>query len=64
MDRGASFIEFYYAGLIIDSSSDLVEYIKANRWYFDRVSEEIQEQFRRKYHILKKMEEKEKWEKE
>lgn len=58
LDRGASFIEFYYTGLSIMNSKDLAAYVKLNRWYFDRMNFEIQEQFRQMYRNLKKMEEK------
>lgn len=58
LDRGASFIEFYYTGLSIMNYKDLAAYVKLNRWYFDRMNFEIQEQFRQIYRNLKKMEEK------
>lgn len=56
LDRGASFIEFYYTGLSIMNSKDLAAYVKLNRWYFDRMNFEIQEQFRQIYRSLKRME--------
>lgn len=56
--RGATFVEFYYTGLAIMNSEDLAAYVKLNRWYFDRMDSEIQEQFRRMYRNLKKIEEK------
>lgn len=56
LDRGASFIEFYYTGLSIMNSKDLAAYVKLNRWYFDRMNFEIQEQFRQIYRNLKRME--------
>lgn len=56
LDRGASFIEFYYTGLSIMNSKDLAVYVKLNRWYFDRMNFEIQEQFRQMYRNLKRME--------
>lgn len=56
LDRGASFIEFYYTGLSIMNSKDLAAYVKLNRWYFDRMNFEIQEQFRQMYRNLKRME--------
>jgi hypothetical protein len=59
LDNGATFIEFYYTGLMIETSWELVEYIKLNSWYFDRMREDIKEQFRNKYKRLKAMEEKE-----
>lgn len=61
--KGYSFIEFYYHGLSINTSGELLEFIQDNKWYFYKMSKEIQEQFRRKY---KKMQEKErlKWQKE
>lgn len=40
------------------NSKDLAAYVKLNRWYFDRMDSEIQEQFRRMYRNLKRMEEK------
>ena len=54
--RGATFIEFYYTGLAIMNSKDLAAYVKLNRWYFDRINFEIQEQFRQMYRNLKRME--------
>lgn len=54
--RGATFIEFYYTGLSIMNSKDLAAYVKLNRWYFDRMNFEIQEQFRQMYRNLKRME--------
>lgn len=54
LERGTSFIEFYYIGLSIAMSRDLALYVKNNRWYFDRAKPEIQEQFRRLYQIYKK----------
>ncbi|AVQ26576.1 hypothetical protein C4N20_00250 [Fusobacterium ulcerans] len=56
LDRGAFFIEFYYTGLSIMNSKDLAAYVKLNRWYFDRMNFEIQEQFRQMYRNLKRME--------
>ena len=56
LKRGATFIEFYYTGLMIEDSKELVAYIKQNRWYFDRMKSDIQEQFRQKYRNLKRME--------
>ncbi|WP_289102185.1 hypothetical protein [uncultured Fusobacterium sp.] len=56
LDRGASFIEFYYTGLSVMNSKDLAAYVKLNRWYFDRMNFEIQEQFRQMYRNLKRME--------
>ena len=51
LKRGATFIEFYYTGLMIEDSKELVAYIKQNRWYFDRMRSDIQEQFRQKYKL-------------
>ena len=56
LDKGASFIEFYYTGLLIDNSSELVKYIRENELYYKKMKEEIQEQFRQKYRNLKRME--------
>lgn len=64
LKRGATFIEFYYTGLMIDDSQELVAYIKLNKWYFDRMRSDIQEQFRQKYKNLKRMEEKSNGEKD
>lgn len=57
LSRGATFIEFYYTGLSIMSSEDLAAYVELNRWYFDKMSPEIQDQFRQMYRNLKRMEE-------
>lgn len=56
LKRGATFIEFYYTGLAIMNSEDLKVYVESNRWYFDKMSDEIQEQFRKMYWNLKRME--------
>ncbi|CAL7915971.1 hypothetical protein FUSO7_11300 [Fusobacterium necrophorum BFTR-2] len=56
LQKGTSFIEFYYRGLCTNSSDDLRNYILANKWYFDRQKEEIKEQFRRIYQIRKRNE--------
>ena len=61
LERRASFIEFYYKGLSIDNSKELDDYIRINRWYFDRVKPEIQEQFRRLYKIYKEKERTNEW---
>lgn len=57
--RGTSFKEFYYQALSFNSSFELSEYIKANKWYFDKMTLEIQEQFRKFWLFLKTEEEKE-----
>lgn len=54
--KGASFIEFYYTGLSIMNSEDLKIYVKLNKWYFDKMNPEIQNQFRKMYKNLKRME--------
>lgn len=54
--RGATFVEFCYTGLSIMNSKDLAAYVKLNRWYFDRMNFEVQEQFRQMYRNLKRME--------
>lgn len=56
LPKGACFREFYYRGLYCETSQELEEYIKKNKWYFDRVKPEIQEQFRRIYKDLKRRE--------
>lgn len=57
--RGTSFMEFYYRGLSIDNSKELLGYIKTNKWYFDRMNLEVQEQFRQLWRALKNREEQE-----
>lgn len=57
--KGTSLKEFYYRGLSINKSEELVAYIKMNKWYFDKMIPEVQEQFRRYWHFLNNEEEKE-----
>lgn len=57
--KGTSFKEFYYQGLSYNTSLELSEYVKANKWYFDKMTFEIQEQFRKFWLFLKKQEEQE-----
>ena len=56
---GTSFKEFYYQALSFNSSFELSEYVKANKWYFDKMTPEVQEQFRKFWLFLKAEEEKE-----
>lgn len=58
LEKGSTFIEFYYTGLMIETSWELEEYIKVNQWYYTKMREDIKEQFREKYKRLKAMEEK------
>lgn len=55
--KGTSFKEFYYRGLSINNSIDLALYIKANMWYFEKMTPEVREQFRKFWLSLKKEEE-------
>lgn len=57
--KGTSFKEFYYQGLSINNSGELAAYIKSNKWYFEKMTLEIQEQFRKFWLSLKKQEEQE-----
>ena len=50
--RGTSFKEFYYRGLSIDKPEELVAYIKANKWYFEKKTPEVRDQFRNYWHFL------------
>ena len=52
----ASMRHFYYFALQINDSTDLVNYIALNQWYFDRVDDEIKHQLRSLYKALKKEE--------
>lgn len=56
VEKGTSFIEFYYRGLDTKTAEELLAYIQTNKWYFDRQKEEIKEQFRRIYRIRKRNE--------
>lgn len=58
--KRTSFMEFYYIGLAMPTSTDLYRLIVKNNWYFDRIPVEQKEQFRRLY---KQMTAKEKGEK-
>lgn len=58
VSKGTSFKEFYYQGLSINNSNELTAYIKSNKWYFDKMTLEIQEQFRKYWQFLKNEEEK------
>lgn len=55
--KGTSFKEFYYRGLSFNKSNELALYVKANEWYFEKMTFEIQEQFRKFWHFLKTEEE-------
>ena len=55
--KGTSFKEFYYRGLSINNSIDLALYIKANMWYFEKMTSEVRDQFRNLWLSLKKEEE-------
>ena len=57
--KGTSFKEFYYRGLSINNSGELAAYIKSNKWYFEKTTLEVQEQFRKFWLFLKTEEEKE-----
>lgn len=57
--KGTSFKEFYYRGLSINTSAELRAYILSNKWYFDKMAFEIQEQFRSYWRYLKNEEERE-----
>lgn len=57
--KGTSFKEFYYRGLSINNSIDLALYIKANMWYFEKMTPDIREQFRSYWRFLKNEKEKE-----
>ena len=57
--KGTSFKEFYYQALSFNGSFELSEYVKANKWYFDKMTPEVQEQFRKFWLFLKTEEEKE-----
>ena len=57
--KGTSFKEFYYRGLSINNSIDLALYIKANMWYFEKMTAEVRDQFRNYWHFLNNEKEKE-----
>lgn len=56
LPKGACFKEFYYRGLYCETSEELLEYLKKNKWYFDKMRPEVQQQFREIYKDLKKRE--------
>ena len=57
--QGTSFKEFYYRGLSINKPDELVAYIKANKWYFEKMTSEVRDQFRNYWHFLNNEKEKE-----
>lgn len=54
----ASMRHFYYFALQINNSTDLVNYIALNQWYFDRVDDGIKYQLRSLYRALREEEKK------
>ncbi|KXA12943.1 hypothetical protein HMPREF3221_02464 [Fusobacterium nucleatum] len=50
-------IEFYYMCLFTETSSELLSLVKKNKWYFNKLKLEAQEQLRRLYKIYRKNEE-------
>ena len=56
LPKGACFKEFYYRGLYCETSEELLEYLKKNKWYFDKMRPEVQQQFRDIYKDLKRRE--------
>ena len=56
LPKGAYFKEFYYRGLYCETSEELLEYLKKNKWYFDKMRPEVQQQFRDIYKDLKRRE--------
>ena len=59
LPKGACFKEFYYRGLYCETSEELLEYLKKNKWYFDKMRPEVQQQFRDIYKDLKRREKEE-----
>ena len=57
LPKGACFTEFYYRGLYCETSQELLEYINKNKWYFDKMRPQVQQQFRDIYFDLKRREE-------
>ncbi len=58
LPKRASMAHFYYQALSLNTSAELAEFIKLNKWYFDKMTPEIQEQFRIMYQKMKKKEKK------
>ena len=56
LPKGACLREFYYRGLYCETSEELLDYIKDNKWYFDKMPPKVQEQFRAIYRDLKEKE--------
>ena len=56
LPKGACLREFYYRGLYCETSGELLDYIKDNKWYFDKMPPKVQEQFRYIYRDLKEKE--------
>lgn len=54
--KGTSFKEFYYQALSINNSFELSEYVKVNKWYFEKMTPEVQEQLRKFWLSLKEEE--------
>lgn len=53
LGKGDSLQTFYYMALSIESSSELSKFTKINKWYFDKMSDEIKQQLRDNYTRMK-----------
>ena len=56
LNKGDSFNNFYYAALTTDTSKELKEFIDLNKWYFNKMNDEIKDQLRGIYDFRKRKE--------
>lgn len=57
LGKGDSFQKFYYIALGLETSEELAEFIKINRFWYEKSREDIKEQLKEKYKRLRKQEE-------
>lgn len=46
LNKGDSFNHFYYAALTTDTSRELKEFIDLNKWYFNKMNDDVKSQLR------------------
>lgn len=56
LNKGDSFIHFYYAALTTGTSKELKEFIDLNKWHFNKMNDEIKDQLRGIYDFRKRKE--------
>lgn len=53
LKKGDSLQTFYYAALSINTSGELKEFVKVNKWYFDKMNDAIKQQLRDMYEFMR-----------